>query len=257
MAQQRNKRNPTNNAILQALIDCEDAGLATMKVADLIVKINNDSQLRTSLQTTWNRHAYPETSMSFAQLTIGDYLMTLSDTELKLAIFLGLHCHQSGLIQISIPNLVSLTGIKRTTCLTALRSLQSCGAIRKWRTSSRHDANIWQVNPAFMLKGVRSNAKAHAYNAAISDAVKPEDYLLRRQRSLVAHERIVHDNADDGTRIAWNEVTAVAPGNTEEPPASKPKRRPRKPVADDGDIPGQMTIEDYPAFMPPKGGEAE
>lgn len=182
-----------------------------MKVSELITKINEDEQLRSDLQARWNRHDYPDSSIVFAQLTIGDYLMVLSDTQIKLAIFLGMHCSQMGLIQISLADIVALTSIKRSSAQQALSALQQCGAIYKYRESKRHAAPIWLIDPAFMRAGKRSLRAEAKYKALIDGKIKPQDYLFQRQPELVAHKRRETEVEPDGTWIQWNDITPMRP----------------------------------------------
>ena len=237
-----NQRNPDGNSILQALLDLSDRGMGTMRVSDLITRISTDTRFRNDLQAAWNAHSYPEKSMTYAQLCIDQRLFALSDTAYKIVRLLGIYCHQSGLIQARLADICDAVGIKRTSAKQAIAELRSCGAIDIAVPSSRHDAPIYQVNPALINKGRRKKSDMSAYAAGLN--IDPKQYLFNQELPLLVQTDVVR-TAD----IAYNRLyMATADEVKNKAVAIRPSKRKRK--ASDP-IPGQQTIQDdYPEALP-------
>lgn len=233
-------RNPNSNSVVQALLDVADVGLGSMTVDQVITRLSGDSKLRTSLQNKWNGHAYPERSMEWAQLTKSQQLMGLTDTALKLLVFMGMYAHQSTLLQVSLNDLVTFTGIKKTSLREALKELLDCGCIRVEKPSVRHAAPIYAVNPAIVNKGTRRKSDISSFASKVGGC---RDYILQQDLPIVVQQETVYQDTTDGGTIAFNRLRPALPGNIKD---AAPKRRRRsKTVPADEQLAGQMNIFDF------------
>ena len=231
-------RNPSNNSILQALLDATDCGLGTLTIDQAITKLSSSSKLRTTLQAKWNAHAYPEKSMDWTQLVKAQQLMTLSDTALKLLAFMGMYAHQSTLLQVSYKDLVTFTGIKDRMLRTAVKELKDSGCIRVEKPSVRHAAPIYAVNPALISKGTRRKGKTLDFVERLDGC---QDYILRRSLPLLVQQETVYQDTPDGGRIAFNRLRPVPAEEAKPAGKARGKRQPKG-----GQLPGQMSLDDFP-----------
>lgn len=230
-----NKRNPSSNAVLQALLDAADSGYGTMTINQLIAKLSSDSKLRQDMQAKWDGHAYPDKSMVYAQLGIDQRLFTLSDAGYKLITLLGMYCHQSGRIQAKLDDICAAIKVGRTSAKHAITELRECGAITVDVPASRHAAPIYRVDPALVHKGVRKRSDVSDYVARLT--IKPEQYILSRELDMVVQTDTVRSGATLYARMY------LAPAKR--PDDAGPKRRKSKQSPQDAQIPGQMTLSDY------------
>lgn len=232
-------RNPNNSSVLQALLDASDLGYGSMTVDQLITRVSSDRKLCAALQAKWNGHAYPERAMDWAQLARSQALMTLSDPALKVLTLLGMYCHQSGLIQVRIEDICTATSIGRTSVKQAITELRACGALNVAAPSVRHAAPVYCVNPGLVNKGVRRKADTASFIADLS--IEPEKYILNRELTLVVQTDVVHN-----ATMTYNRLYLVPPG---EAACDPPKRRRRK-KPENSQVPGQMSLSDFPAVWP-------
>lgn len=218
-----NSRNPSSNSILQALLDLADCGYGTMSVDDLITKLSSDSKLRTSLQKRWDRHAYPDESITWVQLTTRQEIFTLSDEARTLLQAMGTYANQSGLIQISTDNLVKLTHIKRTPLRAARTELLEAKAIAIVIPHAQHEPPVYAVNQRLINKGSRASIRRNDkfFEGDMSDSV------LSRKLDLIVKTEVIR-SAD---KPAYNRVYLVS-------------------APDDPAEGRQMTITDFPEAMP-------
>lgn len=235
-----NSRNPNSNSIVQALLDASDLGYGTMTVDQLITKTSTDGKLRAALQAKWNAHAYPDKAMEWAQLTKSQTLMTLSDPALKILTFFGMYCHQSTLLQVSLKDLAAATGIKDRTLRYAMKELSECGCIRIEKPSAQHAAPIYSVNPAIINKGTRRRSEMSEF----CDKLSCSDYLLTRDLPLIVQTQTICQEQLDGSKIAYNRVALVTPETAAL--QQSPKRRKRTKSDPDEQLPGQMSLADFP-----------
>ena len=226
---------------MQALLDLADHGMSHYKVEELITKISSDRKLRADLQATWNRHAYPERSMTYAQAAIQQTLYTLTPEAYMVLGLLGMYCHQSGLIQVRYDDIVTATGIKRTTCRASLTELRDCGALTVAVPSKRHAAPIYRVNPALYHKGTRRTSAAADFAAGLD--IPAERYILNRELELIVETDTIHSGD-----LTYNTLRLVKPEEAK-PDAPRPSRR-RVSSAPDAPLPGQMSIDDFPDALP-------
>lgn len=198
-----NKRNPTNNAILQACLDIVDSGYGTMSVNDFVTKISTDPKLLKDMQAVWNRHTYPDKSIKWVSITKTDLLMTLSPNAMQVLVFLGMYCHQSTLIQVTYSVLSAITGIKPTKLREAVKELIGSGCIKVAKSSARHDAPIYAVNPALIKAGARAKK-----DSGFTQGLHVADYILKRTPELIVQETTIKADADtDGKRVVYTKVT--------------------------------------------------
>lgn len=230
------KRNPDNNTVLQALLDLTDRGMGEWKVKDLVTRISTDPKLRTDLQKAWNSHAYPEKSLVYAQMGITQQLYGLSDAALRIITLLGLYCHQNGLIQARLDDICSAVAIGRSSAKKAITELCECGALVVAIPSAQHAAPIYCVNPALMHKGTRRKANIAAFEEGL--AIDPKAYILNRRPSLVVQTDTVRTQA-----LVYSRLRLVS--ETEIQTVKKHTSRKSKSKADDSQVPGQMTIDDF------------
>lgn len=197
------RRNPTNNAILQACLDIVDSGYGTMSVNDFVTKISADPKLLKDMQAIWNRHAYPDKSIKWVSITKTDLLMTLSPNAMQVLVFLGMYCHQSTLIQVTYSVLSAITGIKPTKLREAVKELVDSGCIKVAKSSARHDAPIYAVNPVLIKAGARTKK-----DSGFTQGLHVADYILKRTPELIVQETTIKADADtDGKRVVYTKVT--------------------------------------------------
>lgn len=278
--------NPDHNAILQALLDAQAAGLGTMTINAAIAQLQADKKLRADLQARWNGHAYPNKAMRWTRFTVSDVWQALSPEACKVGLLLGMYAGQSTLVQCSLPNVVKLTGLNRTAANMALRELRSAGVIAKFRQERQRVAPIYAVNPAICKKGLVTQQGEAAYNHLLPPEAKmpvPE---------YTANIKTIRTSDDGGTEYyTYTQITALSPeeadaevaaaqaqpdpaadtypefeyqepdlGDLQLPernegavagPATTPPELKTKHTTtrDDNTIPGQMSIADYPGVI--------
>lgn len=237
----KNDRNPSNNSIVQALLDMADRGYGQYTINDAIVRLNNDPQLLKDMQAKWDAHVYPESALQYAQLGINQQLFTLSDTAYKILSMLGMYCHQSGLIQAKIDDICTAVGAGRSTAKKAIKELCDCGAILIAVPSARHNPPIYRVNPAMVNKGKRYKVELDEQdflaNAKVS-GLKYDNYILDRKLDLVVQtDKIKSDN------VTYNKLYLVSAEELRDREFVKELKRRQKYNKDD--IDGQMDITDF------------
>lgn len=228
-----NKRNPNSDPYLQMALDMADRGLGKLDMDSLIIKLRNDPKFAADMQKVWNSHRYPEKSLVWAQLGIEQQLFKLPDAAFKVLIFLGMYCHQTGLVQVKLGDICTALDIGRTLAKQCITTLRSCGAIDIAIPSVRHAAPIYRVNPLLVNKGSRRKADATDFTAALQ--ISPDAYILNQDADLVIQTDAVRTDA-----IAFNRVYLVPPDE-----AKPVKKRPSKRKQQiEEQLPGQMTFED-------------
>lgn len=218
-----NSRNPSSNSILQALLDLADCGYGTMSVDDLITKLSSDNKLRTSLQKRWDRHAYPDESITWVQLTTRQEIYTLSSDAKTLLQAMGTYANQSGLIQISTNDLEKLTHVRRTSLRAARTELLNAKAIAIVIPAAQHAAPVYAVNQRLINKGTRSSIRRNTmyFEGDMSGSV------LARKLDLIVKTEVIKST----DKPTYNRVYLVPAPDT--PSESR-----------------QLTIEDYPEVLP-------
>lgn len=184
------KRNPSNNAILQAMLDASDTGYGTMTIDQFITKLSSDARLRKAMQAKWNGHSYPEKSMVYTQLTIEQRIFSLSDPAFKLISLLGSYCHQNGLIQVRKQDAMATLKVSESTVKRALSELITCGALRIALPSVQHSAPIYAVNPALLNKGTRRKADEITFASKLN--ISPGNYILNQELPLQARIETIY-----------------------------------------------------------------
>lgn len=259
--------NPKHNSVLQALLDLHDVGYGGLTVDALIQKLATDRKTADALQDKWDAHMYPEKSMTFTRTTIADQYMLLPDPALRVLLLMGLRCHQTGLIQVSISDLASLTKLKQRATQSAVKTLIDAGCISIKIQSVRHAPPVYEVNRAIFAKG-KPLQNRFDYSKCGQDG-----FLLTRTVEYATAVSTVHmkqptdDGADEKT-IVYNRITVATPAaNNEKEPSdtamsdssnTKDKvttniPKPPKPVKHKArdwstypdDLPGQMSMKDY------------
>ena len=207
-----NSRNPNSNSILQALLDLKDCGgYGDMSLDHIITKISGDKKLQKDLQAKWDAHAYPETKMVYAQVTITQAFMDLSPQACKVLLLLGCYASQTSLVQVSYPTLEAATGIKRTMVREAVQELKDRGLIRVRVKPIRHEAPIYCVDPGAISKGARRQSRGTEYKSALIGGGFPKNqYLLDNYSpSLVIKCDTVRSEDPDGEPIRYNTISLV------------------------------------------------
>ena len=204
-----NKRNPDSSAILQVLLDIADSGYGRMRVDDLITKVSTDAPTRKALDAKWHAHQYPSKKIVFTQINIEQRLMHLSDTALKVLLFLGMYCGQSGLIKVSKSTIGTATNIKRTSAAHAIKELIACGAIAIHTAPVRHDASIYAVNPSLFKKGRRIAGETAKFLELA--AVPDDDYILNQKQDLVVRSETVTNGI-----VSYQNVSIESPSGEDQ-----------------------------------------
>lgn len=255
--------NPQHNSVLQALLDLTDLGYGGQSVDSLVKKLQSDRKLATQMQDKWNAHSYPEKSLTFTCLTISDHYMQLTDPQLRVLLFMGMRCHQTWLIQVSMSDLALLTGLKPRATQTAVKGLIGAGCIRVHTPSVRHTPPIYEVNSRLFRKG-KPRYQDFNYSACRQDdggflLAWPMDY-----QSATGSTVLRTPDPDGGETVTpYTRITAV---RTKKKPAdAATSTSPARPKASNhhtktvsqsagrhktgleafpDDLPGQMSISD-------------
>jgi len=132
--------------------------------------------------------------------------MSLSDTALKVLIFLGMYAHQSTLVQISYKDMSILTGIKLTQLRQAIKELIGAGCLRVDAPSVRHSAPIYAVNSAIINKGKRHNRKG----STAGFATDPDRYLLKREPEMLVQQETVFRLGPGDTKTPYNRLRPIS-----------------------------------------------
>ena len=282
-----NNRNPDHNPMLQALLDMADMGVfagdATrdQMIAALEAKTPAGRKLRRDTQAKWDSHQYPDRSITYAQVAVAPQLTgCLTPEALSVLIFLGTHCLQSGLIRVTYDTISRENRISRTKAREAIAELKACGAIGVFDKNRRHSAPIYSVDPALVNIGKRSIDRQHREHLRYVDA--PADKHLLQQapkwdvivKSVTMPYKVVETD-DKGNpheverRIRFADVSVEPHKKAPEPGSSegnrtndgaKPsaqtnpttRRSGRKPQSGEQEpqVPGQMTVTEFPEYMP-------
>lgn len=273
--------NPDHNAILQALLDAQAAGLGTLTINAAITQLQSNRQVAADLQARWNGHTYPDRAITWTHLTVSEVWQALSPEACKVALILGMYAGQSTLVQCSLPNVVKLTGLKRTAANLALRELRDAGVIAKYRQQCQREAPIYAVNPAICKKGVMSQQGAAAYRdllpagtvqpvpeyAVVTATIRTADpdgqyYTYTQVTTAAPGDAIPQPQAETDPPPQYPEFTYQEPeipeiperneGAAAEPATTPPKLKTKHTRFDDNTIPGQMSITDYPGVVAEK-----
>lgn len=186
--------NPGHNSIVQALLDLQAEGYGELTINQAIDRLRADKKLSTALQNKWNSHYYPDKSIVYAQTTTSPALMQLSPYAVKILCFLGTNCGQSGQIQVSVPTLIEITGVKKTNLRDAIDELEDCGAIRKIRKAIQRNAPIYFVNPELFNIGQRTKAKSIKYLNGLTQSTK---YIINHNDTHY-NTQIIREFTEDG-----------------------------------------------------------
>lgn len=261
-----------HSSILQALLDLKDVGYGGVTVDSMIQRLQSDGKLDSALQDKWDSHAYPDKSITFTRMTIADQYMSLSDSALRILTLMGLRCHQTGLIQVSMADLATLTGLKTRATQSAVRELLRTGCISVKIPAVRHTPPIYEVNGELFRKG-KPRQSHFDYSAC-----EKGGFLLTRSMEHTAAVSTIHTkqpSADDEKSIVYARITvATASQDTKKEPAkattstsslhsssnavSIPTGEPKVKSHGHGwdsypdDLPGQVSIEDYIADLDDK-----
>lgn len=280
-------RNPDHNPMLQALLDMAEMGVfagdATrdQMIAALEAKTPAGRKLRRDTQAKWNSHQYPDRSITYAQVAVAPQLTgCLSPEALSVLIFLGTHCLQSGLIRVTYDTISRENRISRTKAREAITELKNCGAIGIFDKSRRHSAPIYSVDPALVNIGKRPIEHQHKEHMRYVDIPSAKHLLQRVPEWDVVVKSVtmpytVVETDDKGEpheverRIRFADVSAephkkapepgsskgnetndgTKPSTQTNPTTRKPGGKPRS-GEKAPQIPGQMTVTDFPEYMP-------
>ena len=83
-------------------------------------------------------------------------LLQLSANAIKLLMFLALTVNQTGYVQVSVPALVDIIGLRRTSINAALAELKNSKIIAIKRPQTRHEPPIYMINPLIAARGKNS-----------------------------------------------------------------------------------------------------
>lgn len=246
------KRNETSNAIIQALIDLQDAGQGDKTINTALSHLQSDRQLSRQLQDKWDAHQYNDRAVTFAMVRENPAIMRLTDAAVKMLWFLATTANQSGCIQVSVPVLSRICGCKRTKANAAMRELENAGVITVIKPPTRHDAPVYMVNPEVSLKGKHGKQKEYQFREA-------SDRSLRLSLDVEVLTEIVSVKEDPATGTRAFKFTRVSLGDKKEPAgeatptssteaekAVKSFRRHHKAASGEpSSIPGQMSFSDF------------
>ncbi len=249
-------QNPTSNPIIQALLDIKAVGVKTDLVDQLLESIN-DPQIMHDLQMRWNRHAYPDRSISFVKMGINPGLLDLPSMALRILIVLGQLMCQTGMISVTSDDLAELMSVRKASVLEHLKLLENRGFLAVVRKGRSHQPAVYVINPVVLTVGHHSNQTTLFQSCKknnLRDSAYPDGLIIET----------VTSRQEDGSAIRYNKVYI---GQHEKSPqgghpagSSAPKtdqsRQPQditirpKSSRHQDQIDGQMTIEDFLDNLP-------
>jgi hypothetical protein len=262
-----------HSSILQALLDLKDVGYGGVTVDSMIQKLQSDGKLDSELQAKWDSHMYPDKAMTFTRMTIADQYMALSDSALRILTLMGLRCHQTGLIQVSVADLATLTGLKTRATQTAVKELLKTGCISVRIPAVRHTPPIYEVNGELFRKGKPTKgrfdysacekggfllARSMEHTAAVSTVHTKQIAADGTEKAIVYARITVSTAAQDAKREPAKDTSASSlhsSSNGSTIPSGAKKVKPQAAHGWDSypdDLPGQVSIEDYIADLDDK-----
>lgn len=200
--------NPHKSSAVQGLIDLMAVGFKVDTIKALIEELNSStaSNMRKSAQEIWDKRAYSDESIKWAQLSILDGLMTLSAPAIKILMFFGLYSGQTGYMKINYPTIVKLTGMTDKAIKKAIDELIDCGCIRYEVAPRGSRTPVYQVNQGVINIGRKSGIFEK------SKTIKDKDYILTKtleedglEKHIVQDKRI--DTLVDGTKLIYTELS--------------------------------------------------
>lgn len=200
--------NPHKSSAIQGLIDLMAVGFKVDTIKALIEELNSStaSDMRRSAQEIWDKRAYSDDTIKWAQLSILDGLMTLSAPALKILMFFGLYSGQTGFVKINYPTIKKITGMTNTAIQKAIKELIACGCVRYEVTPKGSRTPIYQVNQGVINIGRKNGVFKK------SKTIKDKDYILTRtleedgfENRIIQHKRI--DTLVDGTKLIYTELS--------------------------------------------------
>lgn len=200
--------NKTASSVLQALIDCKDSGLGSLTIDKAIVKLQTDAKLLDDLTTRFDNRSYNNSRIEFIQVSIAHSLLELPSPALKVLLFLAFTASQSGTVSASADVIMTFCHMSHNTLSKAMRQLYEAGLITVVAGSRRHEAPIYQVNPAYMYKGKRKFLKSliGAYEKALGDRpgyIKHSD----SDSATPCMTEAIYRKTDDGDAVYYTKVT--------------------------------------------------
>lgn len=232
-------QNPNGNTILQALLDLQTQGLGMLTIDDAVKTIHDDDNLQKTLQVYWDKHAYPNKALVYAQVGIEQAFYTLSDTAFKVINLLGMYAHPGGYIQAKTADICAVTRMSRNTVRDAINDLLECGAMIIAVPAVHHSAPIYRVNPALLHKGSRRDVSIRDFVASLD--INPNQYILARQFDLVIQTDVVR--TED---LVYSKLYLETPEEVAKKRGRKKSKTKKSTI-----MPGQMTLEkDFPEFLP-------
>lgn len=197
--------NPFKSSHIQALLDLINAGFEVDTLKEIVEKLNNNEDVRKTAMDVWNKRAYSEDSIQWAQLYKYDSLMNLTSNSIKLLIFLGLHSGQSGYVKVSVRTLCNMTKIDNDAITKSLQELRECGCIRYELEPKGSRPAIYQINPKVINIGRKKSAFEHS-NIEDINYILNRAYEFKNAVDLQVLEDKIIDEMPDGSHRIYNEL---------------------------------------------------
>ncbi len=196
----KDKKNPYNSGVLQALIDLRDeaivAGDALLEKRfndDINVLKNNLSLMRKADERN-KKHRYPSNHITFTKLqniSANTVLAQVSDDARSLFVIACICMSQMNLVELKRDAIDDCFGMKKHSFNKGLQELVENGLLTVYINHSKEHGNIYMVNPDVAKIG-HNNLMA-TYEKATDDS-----YLDAYQHSLtnltVAHHKMIIDD---------------------------------------------------------------
>lgn len=200
------ERNPDSNPIAQGLIDLIDAGCGSLTINQALTKINHDTKLRADLGTQFNQRGYNDDRIKYSQISkdAENRLMKLSNSALKILIFLGLNCNQDGYISCKKNIINKVTGISIRAIPPLIRELKETCCIREAYPSVRHEPPIWQIDPGIIYCGKRNLLERKKDNFWC--ALSHQHQCIEPMPDLFPVASSIYKKLPDGTKLYYHKI---------------------------------------------------
>lgn len=149
------KKNTKKTSIMQALEDLKSSGGNVEAVNVLIRQLEENEDLRVTVEKRFKGHLYPNKSLTWVKLQ-GDveFSRFLSSNALNILIAMCQNMRHGNLLQISQRKIMKITSINSPKAVVkALEELISIGAIAIRIEGTTHRPTVYMINPAIATVG--------------------------------------------------------------------------------------------------------
>lgn len=152
----KNKPNPENSSVIQALLDIKAAG-GDIPMADTLIELlrKNDGALLDKAEEIFNEHQYPQHVLKFCKLTKEiEFARFLSPKALSLLTAMCQNMWHGNLIQLTQRDILTITSISSLSSVKpALKELLDCGCIAVALEGTTRRPVVYMVNPCICTVG--------------------------------------------------------------------------------------------------------